>query len=107
MCIDLIKKVRTEFYGSRIDTDRFSHFLKIGVVSVTDFARRQSGAVENYDVIPRQDLAGWTFTGKTYGYAAIPLRIYELPLTKPANNAGDGRVKNTIVMSYLQAQLTQ
>jgi hypothetical protein len=51
-------------------------------VAPIDFARRQSGAVNQYDIIPRQDLGGWTETGKTTGYAAIPLRMYRLPLNK-------------------------
>jgi len=85
-CIELIKQVKNDFYSFRpIDTTRYSHFLKIAIPSVVDFARRQVGAVENYDIIPRQDLSGWTFAGKTHGYAAIPLRVYDLPLTKLVN----------------------
>jgi hypothetical protein len=85
-CIELIKKIKTDFYSARpIDAARYVHFLKIGIPSVVDFARRQVGVVENYDIIPRQDLSGWTFAGKTHGYAAIPLRIYDLPLTKLVN----------------------
>ncbi len=82
-CIKLTQDLKTKFYNSSgLEVDRYAHFLKIGVVAPIDFARRQSGAVNQYDMIPRQDLGGFTDTGKTYGYAAIPLRIYRLPLNK-------------------------
>jgi len=81
-CIKLTQHIRTQFYSSGLETDRYADFLKVGVVAPVDFARRQSGAVNQYDIIPRRDLGGWTEVGKTFGYAAIPLRMYRLPLNK-------------------------
>jgi hypothetical protein len=59
-CIKLTQHIRTQFYSSDLETDRFADFLKVGVVAPVDFARRQSGAVNQYDIIPRRDLGGWT-----------------------------------------------
>lgn len=90
-CINIIKQVKDRFYSqTEIASSRFSHFLKIGIVAPVDFARRQSGAVEQFGIIPRNDLGGWTDSGKTYGYAAIPLRIYGLPLNKGVSIQGAG-----------------
>jgi hypothetical protein len=82
-CIKLIQDIQKKFYGSSgLEGDRHAHFLKVGVVAPIDFTRRQSGAVNQYDIIPRQDLGGWTDSGKSFGYSAIPLRMYKLPLNK-------------------------
>jgi hypothetical protein len=82
-CISVIGDVHKKFYSDiELEVARHAHFLKVGVVAPIDFARRQSGAVNHYDIIPRQDLGGWTDVGKTLGYAAIPLRMYGLSLNK-------------------------
>jgi hypothetical protein len=80
-CTNIIHKLQEQFYPSYkpLERKRLAHFIKIGIVAPIDFARRQNGAVESFGIIPRQDLGGWSKTGKTYGYAGIILRMYRLP----------------------------
>lgn len=80
-CIAVLREVKTRFY-SRYDAEiaRYGHFIRVGVVSPIDFARRQSGVVNQYGIIERQDLGGWTDVGKTLGYAALALRMFRLSL---------------------------
>jgi hypothetical protein len=85
--IDVIEQVQAKFYVNRIperpiERKRFAHFLKIGLTSVVDFARRQNGAAapNKGKFIPRQDLAGTANVGKSYGYAGLALRLFRLPV---------------------------
>jgi hypothetical protein len=81
-CIEVIHELQQEFYPAIKDPERkrFAHILKIGIAAPVDFARRQNGAVGSHGLIPRQDLSGWPFSGKSYGYAGLALRMYRLPL---------------------------
>ncbi|MDQ3902254.1 MAG: hypothetical protein M3247_01175 [Thermoproteota archaeon] len=87
-CIKVVHDLQREFYPEHnndndkgIERKRFAHFVKIGIVAPVDFARRQNGAAITHGHINRQDLAGWSNSGKSYGYAALALRMYRLPLT--------------------------
>lgn len=83
-CISVINELQEKFYvpteKTPLERKRFAHFIKIGIVSIIDFARRQNGAVGDDNWIPRQDLSGWSKSGKSYGYAGLALRMYRLPL---------------------------
>jgi len=83
-CIRVMLELQEKFYQPAakrpLERKRFAHFLKIGLVSIIDFARRQCGAVETHGIIQRQDLGGWSHSGKSYGYAGLALRLYRLPL---------------------------
>ncbi len=83
-CIKVLFELQEKFYQYTakrpFERKRFAHFIKVGLVSVIDFARRQCGAVESHGFIPRQDLGGWSNSGKTTGYAGLVLRPYRLPL---------------------------
>lgn len=83
-CIKSLLELQGKFYQPTekrpVERNRFAHFIKIGIVSVVDFARRQCGAVEGHGITPRQDLGGWSHAGKSYGYAGLALRLYRLPL---------------------------
>jgi hypothetical protein len=87
-CIYVMRQLQKQFYSESKEMKRFAHFLKVGVVAPVDFARRQSGAVNSHDIIPRQDLGGWTDSGKTFGYAGIVLRIYRMPIKKSEDIGG-------------------
>lgn len=85
--IDITERTQSRFYMNflperPIERKRYAHFLKIGLVSVVDFARRQCGAAapNRGKFIPRQDLAGVGNAGKSYGYAGLALRLYRLPV---------------------------
>ena len=66
-CISVIKELQEKFYvpteRTPLERKRFAHFIKIGIVSIVDFARRQNGAVGDDNWIPRQDLSGWSKSG--------------------------------------------
>ena len=83
-CIKVLIQLQSNFYKPTekrpFERKRFAYFIKIGLISVVDFARRQCGAVESNGFIPRQDLGGWSNSGKTIGYAGVVLRIFRLPL---------------------------
>jgi hypothetical protein len=83
-CVKVLLDLQGKSYQPTVkrphERKRFAHFIKIGLVSIVDFARRQCGAVASHGFIPRQDLGGWSKSGKTYGYAGLALRMYRLPL---------------------------
>ena len=83
-CIKVIEELQQKFYSPTtkrpLERKRYSHLVKIGIVSIIDFARRQNGAAQptSYGIIPMQDFAGWSKSGKTYGYAGILLKMLRL-----------------------------
>jgi hypothetical protein len=84
-CLEVIEELQEKFYPVNIrdgiERKRLSHFIKIGLVGVISFARRQLGAVRDGEryVIPIQDLGNWSKVGKTFGYAGLALRVYRNP----------------------------
>ena len=104
-CIKVILELQERFYQPTtkrpFERRRFAHFIKVGLVSVIDFARRQCSAVQTHGFIPRQDLGGWSNSGKTNGYAGLALRLYRLPLYgKTKYVIGSGSVETEARLIY-------
>ena len=104
-CIKVMLELQQKFYQSTtkrpFERKRFAHFIKIGLVSIVDFARRQCGAVQSHGFISRQDLGGWSNSGKTYGYAGLALRLYRLPLYGKTHYViGSGSVETEARLIY-------
>jgi hypothetical protein len=104
-CIKVMLELQQKFYQPTtkrpFERKRLAHFIKVGLVSIVDFARRQCGAVQSHGFIPRQDLGGWSNSGKTYGYAGLALRLYRLPLYgKTPYVIGSGSVETEARLIY-------
>lgn len=72
--VNTIRDLQAKFYTKLVEHYRLAHVLKWAVQAPFDYAKRQLNLENN--ILPRIDLAGRPDTGKTYGYARLPLLIY-------------------------------
>jgi hypothetical protein len=76
--VNTIRDLQAKFYNRLVEHYRLAHVLKWAVQAPFDYAKRQLHLENN--ILPRMDLAGRPDTGKTFGYARLPLLIFGKPL---------------------------
>jgi hypothetical protein len=72
--VNTIRDLQSKFYKRLVEHHRLAHVLKWAVQAPFDYAKRQLHLENN--ILPRVDMAGRPDTGKTYGYARLPLVIF-------------------------------